>query len=107
MPIGVSLNGVDYVSLGVGYTYHDDLKVTGVAPSSVPDEGGATVTVFGEGFLSAATGQLAVVRTQCSGLKAAVSAWSKNATTAESKHGHIRGWDTSEVSSILISSRRM
>ena len=58
VPIAVSINGFDYVNIGVGFTYHDDFEVTAVAPASVPDEGGATVIVFGSGFISAATGQL-------------------------------------------------
>ena len=58
VPIAVTINGVDYINLGVSFTYHDNFEVTAVAPASVPDEGGATVTVFGTGFISAATGQL-------------------------------------------------
>jgi len=55
VPFDVSLNGVDFTSSGLTFTYYNDFtkaKFEKMEPSSGPSTGGTVIKLFGQGFTS-------------------------------------------------------
>ena len=50
--VQLSMNGQQYASTGVAFTYQQAMSVSSVSPARVLAEGGTPVTVYGAGFSS-------------------------------------------------------
>jgi hypothetical protein len=50
VPFTFSLDGINYATTTLPFTFFSDPNVTAVVPDAVPTEGGAAVTLYGRGF---------------------------------------------------------
>ena len=49
--VDISVNGIDYTSSNVQYTYYADATILGIEPATGPSSGGTEITIVGSDFI--------------------------------------------------------